>query len=368
MTQKGEMFHGTKANIVDCLEEEIHQSVSKPRVDTLVLDGPAILHMVRPGLSVTIEEYITTKLHPYILSQLNTVHRVDLVWDVYRPDSLKQGARLARGSGTELKVTPTTKIPSNWTGFLRVDKNKTELFAMISDSIVTMSIPTGKEVLSTIGPSVVGQPLQHNGMRELQCSHEEADTRMFVHVADMVHRGFCYIMVRTIDSDVVAIAVSVVQYLKPRGLKELWISYGTGASFKYIPVHLIANRLGDEISLGLLFFHSFTGCDTVSAFFGKGKTTAWETWQNYPEVTFAFQQLSGSPPGESVIPDYIMELIEIFVCRMYKFSEKSVDEARLEGFYFKGLDFDHLPPSSDALKQHVLRAVYQSGHIWGNPC
>ena len=50
---------------------------------------------------------------------------------------------------------------------------------------------------------------------------------------------------------------------------------------------------------------------------------------------------------------------------MYKFSEKSVDEARLEGFYFKGVDFDHLPPSSDALKQHVLRAVYQSGHIWG---
>ena len=39
-----------------------------------------------------------------------------------------------------------------------------------------MSIPTGKVVLSTIGPSVVGQPLQHNGMRELQCSHEEADT------------------------------------------------------------------------------------------------------------------------------------------------------------------------------------------------
>ena len=83
---------------------------------------------------------------------------------MYRPDSLKQGARLARGTGTELKVTPATKIPSNWTGFLRVDKNKTDLITMISDSILTMSIPTGKEVLSTIGSSVVGQPLRTNGM------------------------------------------------------------------------------------------------------------------------------------------------------------------------------------------------------------
>ena len=82
---------------MDCLEsvKEIHPSESKPCVDTLVLDGPAILHMVHPSLGVTIGEYITTKLHPYILSQLNIVHRVDLVWDVYRPDSLNQGARLA---------------------------------------------------------------------------------------------------------------------------------------------------------------------------------------------------------------------------------------------------------------------------------
>ena len=27
---------------------------------------------------------------------------------------------------------------------------------------------------------------------------------------------------------------------------------------------------------GLPFFHALTGCDTVSAFHGKGKRTAWE--------------------------------------------------------------------------------------------
>lgn len=35
-------------------------------------------------------------------------------------------------------------------------------------------------------------------------------------------------------------------------------------------------------------------------------------------------------------------------------------------YSFQGRDFDHLPPSSDALNQHVLRATYQGGHVWGN--
>ena len=31
--------------------------------------------------------------------------------------------------------------------------------------------------------------------------------------------------------------------------------------------------------------HAFTGCDVVSAFRGKGKSTAWQTWDVYPEAT-----------------------------------------------------------------------------------
>ena len=56
-----------------------------------------------------------------------------------------------------------------------------------------MSVPTGKEVVATRESSVIGQPLRPSGMGELNSSHEEADTRIFVHVADMVHRGYSYI-------------------------------------------------------------------------------------------------------------------------------------------------------------------------------
>ena len=35
-------------------------------------------------------------------------------------------------------------------------------------------------------------------------------------------------------------------------------------------------------------FHSFTGCDTTSSFFGKEKESVWEAWVVYTEVTDAF--------------------------------------------------------------------------------
>ena len=35
------------------------------------------------------------------------------------------------------------------------------------------------------------------------CNHEEADTRMMVHVNDAVMQGFNKILIRTVDTDVV---------------------------------------------------------------------------------------------------------------------------------------------------------------------
>ena len=45
-------------------------------------------------------------------------------------------------------------------------------------------------VISSRGASVVGQTLNASGLNELISSHEEAHTRIAVHVADMVLNGF----------------------------------------------------------------------------------------------------------------------------------------------------------------------------------
>ena len=75
----------------------------------------------------------------------------------------------------------------------------------------------------------------------------------------------------------------------------MWIAFGVGKNYRNIPVHIIASRVGPEKASALPFFHAFTGCDTTSAFAGRGEKTAWDIWRDYPEVTDAFLSLAKCP-------------------------------------------------------------------------
>jgi hypothetical protein len=56
----------------------------------------------------------------------------------------------------------------------------------------------------------------------------------------------------------------------------VYVAFGTGKNLRYFHINDIASELGEAKSKAILAFHSFTGCDTTLAFYGKGKTTAWE--------------------------------------------------------------------------------------------
>ena len=73
---------------------------------------------------------------------------------------------------------------------------------------------------------------------------------------------------RTVDSDVVVLAITLFQEL---GLSELWIGCGSGKAYKDIPIQLISGMLGPQKCQALPLFHAFTGCDVVSAMYGIGK-------------------------------------------------------------------------------------------------
>ena len=79
---------------------------------------------------------------------------------------------------------------------------------------------------------------------------------------------------------VVVLAISMFSETKP---DELWLAFGTGY-FRYIPIHEVVASMDPRICATLPMFHAFTGCDTVSAFCGRGKKTAWTTWNVYPKL------------------------------------------------------------------------------------
>ena len=92
--------------------------------------------------------------------------------------------------------------------------------------------------------------------------HEEADTRTLLHAAHMKQQGMDSINLRANDTDVLILAIFSQAHL---GFKEFWLSFGTGRSHKYVPVHEIVSNVGRSTALALPEFHAFTGCDNNSS-------------------------------------------------------------------------------------------------------
>ena len=211
--------------------------------------------------------------------------RVDLVWDTYKDNSLKGTARAKRGKGVRRRVVGKAAIPGNWQNVLRVDSNKTELFGFLSNVLLQVFCEEDKEVVLTDGKGVLSTQLLQDLHTLAPCSHEEADSRMLLHVSHAAQHGHHQMLIRTVDTDVVVLALFAISQL-PAGC-ELWLSFGTGKSFRYLAAHQIAACLGPEMSCALPMFHALTGCDTVSSFAGHGKKAAWSTWKSLPELMLA---------------------------------------------------------------------------------
>ncbi|KAK6172823.1 hypothetical protein SNE40_016405 [Patella caerulea] len=290
-----------------------------------------------------------------MLNQLSTADRLDIVWDRYLPDSLKSHTRLIRGDGMSLRVEANTRLSSNWKSFFRVNSNKTSLFHFLAENMSDVDVPNGKVLCTTLEDKVLCSQTDVSDLEP--CNHEEADTRMLLHCKHAATQGFKNILVVATDTDVVLLSIALAPYLDC----QLWLNFGHGAHKRYIPSHQIAEKLGLNISRGLLLFHAFTGCDTVSTFSGIGKTTAWNVWMPMKEIiTPIFIQLS--MPAQ--IDEAVMCQLERFTVAMYKSTLPilTVNEARMNQ---GDRNIENILPTQDALIQHAKRAAYQSGHIWG---
>ncbi|KAJ8415665.1 hypothetical protein AAFF_G00402220 [Aldrovandia affinis] len=332
-------------------ESTFYEPIKKNRVDFFRQSAPTEFKGV--------QEYAMLDVLPTIQAYSTKYKRTDIVFDVYRPSSLKAETRSKRGRGVRRRVTGKGKIPSNWRNFLRENDNKAELFNFLADKIARVATPN-VVIVTKEEDAVSNRTINLAGVAP--CSHEEADTRIFVHARHATEAGSKVIMVKASDTDVVVIAVSVLQALQELGLQQLWVAFGQGQHLRWVPVHDLCCTLAEK-SKGMLFFHAFTGCDVISAFRGKGKKSAWQTWDVCDEASGVFSKLSQYPP---VVDDEDLKTLEKFVVMMYDRSStaEGVDDARLDMFARKQRPYEAIPPTRSALKQHVKRAAYQAGCIW----
>ena len=359
LSDGGKLHTCQKSHLTSILQNLVTTPETEPDADTIIIDGAALVHSLPPRNSKTFEEYAMFDVLPTIQAYSTKYNRTDIVFDVYHQSSLKAETRSKRGRGVRRRVTKEGKIPSNWRNFLRENDNKVELFNFLADKIAHMS-SQNVVIVTKEEDAVSNHTINLAGVAP--CSHEESDTRIFVHARHATEAGSKVIMVKASDTDVLVIAVSVLQALQELGLQQLWLAFGQGQNLRWIPVHDLCCTLAEK-SKGMLFFHAFTGCDIVSAFRGKGKKSAWQTWDVCDEASGVFCKLSKYPP---VVDDEDLETLEKFVVMMYDRSStaEGVDAARLDMFARKQRPYEAIPPTQGALKQHVKRAAYQAGCIW----
>ena len=180
--------------------------------DVIILDGGAVINMLKPIGVKTLQDYTTHVLLPFIKAKLRKVTRINIIWDVYLEDSLESIAREIRGKGIRRRVAPSNTIPGNCQELLRLADNKTFLKRKTCGQ--NMLCSRVRQYISSLAPY----------------THEEADTRMLLHAVDSLNNGYRRIILRTVDTDVVVLAVSTV--VSPEDT-EIWVAFVTGKLLRY---------------------------------------------------------------------------------------------------------------------------------------
>ena len=190
---------------------------------------------------------------------------------------------------------------------------------------------------------------------------------MLFHAKHASH-NYSKILFSSPDTDVFIICLSVHMAITA----NLFFLTGVRNSRRIITVTNVAEYIfntlkGCDVSKELLMklligFHSFTGCDITSAFAGRGKVKPLKLMLNDARYLQAFAQL-----GQYAEINYVeLQTMRSFVCHMYCCKGNYSVGQLLYRVYCQSagkIACDHLPPCSDILDLHVMRANYQA-KIW----
>ena len=163
-------------------------------------------------------------------------------------------------------MTGSVKVLRDWQTFLKNADNKKELFTYLSSMLSTRQLPDRKELYITEDDCVKhlgeGTPMG-------QCNHEEADTRILVHLLHALQTKSIG-LIHTGDIDIVVILLANhQQIISANPAADIWIYFHAGKSKRTVNLNSIAANL--ETCKSLALFHTLTGSDSTSAFKFTGK-------------------------------------------------------------------------------------------------
>ena len=125
---------------------------------------------------------------------------------------------------------------------------------------------------------------------ELKSSQEEADIRLLLHALHAAECGYKSVVITAEDTDVLILCLGFSINIP----SPMFQKCGTKNRTRFIDIKKLSYALGGSVCDALIGMHTFTGCDTVSAFAGRGKMTTLKQMKLDQSYQEAFSQLGAS--------------------------------------------------------------------------
>jgi len=239
--------------------------------------------------------------------------------------SIKSGTRKKKSKSVQpirrVIENHNVPLPSNLPSFLSLPENKEDLAFFLATELIRQA-PEGKVVITGVGFISEDQADSNDkslNLDNLKATHEEADTRMILHMLHCKNVSNCRtIAVSATDTDVFLL---LLHHAYGMDIK-IWMMAGTSKSPKIIPIHSVleTNLPTRRMAQNVLAFHSITGCDTTSFFYGISKKRVYKVYEQDANL------LEGI--GEAELTDEKIKLAEAFICKLYNQVTDTSDEAR----------------------------------------
>ena len=264
----GSLRKTNKAALARELEKNVSPAEIIPEPSATV--GMSLVHKLK-GNDKTFSQLAESALS-HVLHEGAKSHRIDVIFDVYKETSIKDSERANRGAdtGIQFRNIAPGHIIQQWRKILCSPSNKASLIKFVVEE---WKGPRQREKLKDKVLYVTCEQLcfriakeQWEEATELKSSQEEADTHLLLHALHAAECGYKSVVITAEDTDILILCLGVSNIIPC----PLYQKCGTKNRTRFLDISKLKHALGDSICNALIGMHAFTGCDTVSAFAGRG--------------------------------------------------------------------------------------------------
>ena len=260
-TADGSLRKTNKAALAKELQKCVPFADVIPQPSACMIDAMALVQRLK-GDHKTAE--VAESLLSLVLHEGSNSTRIDVIFDVYKENSIKNAEREKRGAefGNEFRNIQSEHKVQQWRKFLLNPGLHRVCGKGVEKGLYRPKL-TGKVLFVTCDSDCYEITSQTaNIVEELNSTQEEADTRLILHAAHAARSSNKTVVVASEDTDVFLLCLAFKCFISA----SMYVKCGTQTRTRYVSISSVVGAVGGELCKCLLGMHAYTGCDTVSVF------------------------------------------------------------------------------------------------------